>query len=85
VQIDGEVDGEVTAKDTLSIGETGVVAAPIKAASVVVAGRVRGNITAAERIEIRPSAQVAGNLTAPVLAIHEGARFEGRCSQSAAI
>ena len=35
---------------------------------------------ASQRIEIRPSAKVIGNLTAPVLVVHEGALFEGHCS-----
>jgi hypothetical protein len=49
-------------------------------ASVVVAGTVSGEITATERIEIRPSARISGNLAAPRMAMHEGAIFEGRCA-----
>jgi cytoskeletal protein CcmA (bactofilin family) len=79
-RIDGQVDGEISAKDTLTIGESAVVTAQIKAASIVVAGKISGDITAAQRIEIRPSAKVIGNLTAPVLVVHEGAIFEGHCS-----
>jgi cytoskeletal protein CcmA (bactofilin family) len=81
-KIDGQVDGEITAKDSLTIGESAVVTAQIKAASIVVAGKVSGDITATSRIEIRPSAKVVGNLTAPVLVVHEGATFEGHCSMS---
>jgi len=51
-----------------------------KTASIVVAGKVSGDITASQRIEIRPSAKVVGNLTAPVLVVHEGAVFEGHCA-----
>ena len=79
-RIDGEVDGEVLAKDSLTIGETAVVTAQIRAASVSVAGKVSGDIIATQRIEIRPSAKVSGNITAPVLAVQEGAHFEGHCS-----
>jgi len=81
-KIDGQVDGEIIAKDSLTIGESAVVTAQIKAASIVVAGKVSGDITATSRIEIRPSAKVVGNLTAPVLVVHEGATFEGHCSMS---
>jgi len=81
-KIDGQVDGEITAKDSLTIGESAVVTAQIKAASIVVAGKVSGDITATSRIEIRPSAKVIGNLTSPVLVVHEGATFEGHCSMS---
>jgi cytoskeletal protein CcmA (bactofilin family) len=79
-RIDGEVDGEINAKDSLVIGESAVVTAHIKAASVSVAGKVSGDIVATQRIEIRPSAKVSGNITAPVLSIQEGALFEGHCS-----
>jgi cytoskeletal protein CcmA (bactofilin family) len=79
-RIDGEVDGEINAKDALTIGETAVVTAQIRAASVTVAGKVSGDIVASQRIEIRPSAKVNGNLTAPVLVVQEGALFEGHCS-----
>ena len=57
-----------------------MVTAQIKAASIIVAGKVSGDIIASQRIEIRPSAKVIGNLTAPVLVVHEGALFEGHCS-----
>jgi cytoskeletal protein CcmA (bactofilin family) len=79
-RIDGEVDGEINAKDSLTIGESAVVTAQIRAASVSVAGKVSGDIVATQRIEIRPSAKVSGNITAPVLSIQEGALFEGHCS-----
>jgi cytoskeletal protein CcmA (bactofilin family) len=79
-RIDGEVDGEISAKDSLMISETAVVTAQIRAASVSVAGKVSGDIVATQRIEIRPNAKVSGNLTAPVLVVQEGAVFEGHCS-----
>ena|SRR6185437_5982712 len=79
-RIDGQVDGEITAKESIAIGESAIVTAQIKAGSVIVAGKVSGDISATQRIEIRPSAKVLGNLTAPVLVVHEGALFEGHCS-----
>ena len=79
-RIDGEVDGEINAKDSLTIGESAVITAHIRAASVSVAGKVSGDIVATQRIEIRPSAKVNGNITAPVLSVQEGALFEGHCS-----
>ena len=79
-RIDGEVEGEINAKDSLAIGETAIITAHIRAASVSVAGKVSGDIVATQRIEIRPSAKVSGNITAPVLAVQEGAHFEGHCS-----
>lgn len=79
-RIDGQVEGEINARDSLTIGESAVVAAQIKADSVIVAGKVSGDIVAIRRIEIRPSAKVLGNITAPALVINEGALFEGHCA-----
>ena len=79
-RIDGEVDGEINAKDALIIGENAIITAQVRAASVSVAGKVSGDITATQRIEIHPSARVNGNIAAPVLVIREGALFEGHCS-----
>jgi cytoskeletal protein CcmA (bactofilin family) len=80
IRIDGQVDGEITAKESLVIGESAVITAQIKANAIVVAGKVSGDIFATQRLEIRPSARVIGNLTSPVLIVHEGAMFEGHCS-----
>jgi len=79
-RIDGQVEGEINSKDSLAIGESAVVSAQIKADSVVVAGKVSGDIVAIKRIEIKPSAKVMGNITAPILVINEGALFEGHCA-----
>jgi cytoskeletal protein CcmA (bactofilin family) len=80
VRIDGQVDGEITGKDSITISDSATVTAHIRAASVVIAGKVTGDIVASERIEIRPSANVRGNLTSPALMVHEGAVFDGKCS-----
>jgi cytoskeletal protein CcmA (bactofilin family) len=62
------------------IGETAVVTAQINAGSVVVAGKVSGDITATQLLELHPFARVVGNLASPILVIHEGATFEGHCT-----
>ena len=57
-----------------------MVTAKIKAASIIVAGKVNGEITATYRIELRPSAKVLGKLTTPKLVVHEDAMFEAHCA-----
>ena len=79
-RIEGQVEGEIAAQDTLIIGESAVVNAQIKCVSVVVQGRVTGDITAAKRIEIRAPGKVFGNITTPSLVIHEGTTFKGQCT-----
>ena len=78
-EIDGQIDGEIVAKDSILIGESAVVIAPIMATSIIVAGKVKGDIIGARRIELLPSAKVSGRLIAPDLVVHKGAIFEGHC------
>jgi cytoskeletal protein CcmA (bactofilin family) len=78
-RIDGEVDGEIVASDTVWIGESGRVRARIDAPRIVVAGQLEGEIRATARIELRATARVRGALRAPRLVLAEGAFFEGRC------
>lgn len=81
VRIDGDLDGEIDSKE-ITIGESAVVTAQIRADSIVVGGKVKGEINATQRIEIRATAKITGNITAPKLIIQEGAIFEGRCSST---
>ncbi len=78
VQIDGRIVGEITAEDTVVLGESAVIVAKITAAKVVAQGRVEGDIEASERLELRAPATVKGNIRTPSLVIHEGVTFEGR-------
>jgi cytoskeletal protein CcmA (bactofilin family) len=79
-RIDGLVEGDIVAEGGLVIGESAVITAQIKAASIIVAGTVKGEMFAVQRIEIGPSANVLGNVTTSRLVVHEGAMFEGHCS-----
>jgi cytoskeletal protein CcmA (bactofilin family) len=85
VRIDGQVDGEISANDVVVIGESAVVTAHLNAASVVIAGKISGDIIAGRRVEIRKTAKVVGNLTTPVLVVHDGALFEGHCTMNAQV
>jgi cytoskeletal protein CcmA (bactofilin family) len=80
VRIEGHVEGEIAAQDTLIIGESAIVNAQIIGTSVVVHGRVTGDITAKKRLEVRAPGRLVGNITTPSLVIHEGVVFEGQCS-----
>ena len=84
VRIEGQVEGEIAAQDTLTIGEGAVVKAKISGASIIVHGQVTGDITARTRLELRAPSKVVGNIASPSLVISEGAIFEGQCSMGAA-
>src|SRR5262245_20803810 len=82
VRIEGKLEGEITAQDTLTIGETADVNAQIHGSAVIVHGKVQGDIIARKRLEIRAPGKVFGNISAPSLIIHEGVVFEGQCTMS---
>lgn len=80
VRIEGHVEGEITAQDTLTIGEAAVVVAQISGNAVVIQGRVTGDVVARKRLEIRAPGRLIGNIVTPSLVIHEGVVFEGQCT-----
>jgi cytoskeletal protein CcmA (bactofilin family) len=76
--IEGKVDGKVELPNNqLTIGANGVVRAEIQAKSVVVVGRVSGNVQGTERVEIQATGVVEGDVTAPKLVVAEGAVLNG--------
>lgn len=82
IRIDGLATGGIAEAEEVIVGETGKVEGDIKAKSVVVAGHVTGNITASNSIEMLPSAQVCGDITAPHLSICKGVIFQGNCTMT---
>jgi cytoskeletal protein CcmA (bactofilin family) len=75
--VHGTVKGKITVKDSLTIADSGVVEADIETQSVEIAGRVTGNITAAEKVELRTDCRVLGDIKAPRILIADGASFRG--------
>lgn len=83
VQIDGHVKGEIDAKDTVTVGDKAVINAQVVAGTVIVKGKINGDVVARKRIELQSPARLVGNITTPSLVIHEGVIFEGNCSMGA--
>lgn len=76
--IDGLVEGTIELRqNVLTVGPNGKIMAKILAKAVVVLGHVHGNITAIEKIDIKDSGSVDGDLISPRVAISEGAHFRG--------
>jgi len=78
-KIDGKFKGKVLSGNFLIVGETGEVEADIEAGSISINGRVKGSLTAKDRIEIFSHGRVTGKLVTPKLIIEEGAFFQGSC------
>ena len=83
-RIDGRVDGEIQCHGKLTIGEGAEVRAKISAQTVVIRGRVEGNVTAKEKVELAAPARLYGNIESPRLIITEGVVFDGDCSMGMA-
>jgi cytoskeletal protein CcmA (bactofilin family) len=79
VMLNGKFKGEITSNDTLIIGEKGVINAQIRAGVILISGEVVGNVLGLERVELRGSARVFGDVEAPVVVVEEGVLFEGHC------
>lgn len=82
--IDGKIEGEVNSEGDLTVGENANLNADIKTRSVVVFGKVHGNITVTDRCELKQDSELYGDVTAGKLAIEEGATFMGSSTVGAA-
>jgi len=82
VMLNGKFSGEIVSRDSLIIGEKGVVNATVRAGIVLINGEVVGNVYASERVELRGTARVYGDVEAPVIVVEEGVLFEGHCKMT---
>jgi cytoskeletal protein CcmA (bactofilin family) len=79
IRIDGEIYGNVVSEDGVIVGPKGLIRGNISAKTVMVSGKVKGNITAHQKLEVQSIAHVEGDMTAPNISIEDGAFFEGNC------
>ncbi|HKW93593.1 MAG TPA: polymer-forming cytoskeletal protein [Methylomirabilota bacterium] len=82
VMLNGTFKGEISSNDTLIIGERATVEADIRAGRLEVSGAVTGNLEATERIDLKRTARVTGDVRAPVVVVEEGVLFDGHCRMS---
>lgn len=75
---DGKLDGEIHTDGVLNLGDGAVINGNINAQSVVVRGKVTGNINAKEKIDIKSRAELFGDIRATKLVIEEGVTYVGK-------
>jgi cytoskeletal protein CcmA (bactofilin family) len=75
---DGKLDGEIQTDGVLHLGDGAVVNGNINAQSVIVRGKINGNISAKEKIEIKAKTELFGDIRATKLVIEEGVTFVGK-------
>jgi len=77
--LNGKFQGELLSSDTLIVGESGDLKADVRVRVAIVSGQLSGHITAKERVELRSTARVYGDIVTPVLVLEEGVIFDGHC------
>jgi len=83
LKINGTFTGNLDTRGTLTIGNAAKVVANIKGDNVILAGKIKGDVSAKKMLVLMPTAILEGNITAPKLNIVEGAIFQGNCSMKA--
>jgi cytoskeletal protein CcmA (bactofilin family) len=85
VRVEGTFEGEIFLRGLLVVGETGkVTCEDVRAANVIVAGAVKGNITA-QKVEIRSTGRVWGDIVTTAFATEEGAFLRGQIRMEDAV
>ena len=80
VRIDGSFKGKIETAEILTVGNSGVVEADIIAKSAIVGGKIVGNLTVEDRVELEANSSLIGDIHTKDLIINEGAVFHGNCS-----
>ena len=76
--IDGKVEGSINLPgNRVTVGRNGQVAASITAREIVVLGKIRGNVSASDRVDIRAEGSLSGDVAAARISIEDGAFFKG--------
>lgn len=78
-RLDGTLRGEVRSSALLVIGETGLVNGTVRAAKLLIFGRVIGEVLEAGHVEIARGGELRGDVEARSFVVHEGGRFDGNC------
>jgi len=77
ITIEGTVKGKINLAGDLHIGVHARIEATVHARNVTVQGKLSGDVSADDRVELVASASVEGNIKAPKIVVAEGARFRG--------
>jgi cytoskeletal protein CcmA (bactofilin family) len=83
VRVDGQFSGQIESKATVHVAAGAMVDAKIRAAYVAIAGSFRGEIRCEQRVDLLPQSRVDGEIITKVLAVEEGAIFDGHVQMTA--
>lgn len=83
LRINGKFEGMLNTRGNLMIGEHASISADVTGETIIIAGKVNGNINAIKEMKLISPACVVGDIRTPLLSIAEGAVFEGNCKMLA--
>ena len=75
---DGKLEGDINSDGTLNLGENAVIKGTIDVGSVVVRGKITGNIIAKDKIDLKAKTELFGDVRAAKLVMEEGVTFVGK-------
>ena len=82
LRIDGELEGSLKANNFLIVGKSGILKADVDVKNAIIGGKIIGNVSVEEKLELESSSSCTGDLKAKVLQISPGAVFDGNCTMS---
>lgn len=82
MRIDGKVIGDVTVNGNLTLGESSEVKGDVRAMNVTLTGNIQGSVEANEKVILEANSRLEGELTAKILVIEEGAKFDGKSNMN---
>ena len=77
-RLDGSVTGELVADDILVIDSNSTIVANLNVRELIVRGKIKGNVTALNRVSLSESGMIEGDIEAPSIAIADGAQVKGK-------
>jgi len=78
VRIEGTVKGKLDCSASVLVAQGGTVEGEVRAETITIAGKLKGDAYAGQKIELTPTAEVEGDISSPRILIREGASFEGQ-------
>jgi len=75
---DGKLEGDINSEGTLNLGENAVVKGTIDVGSVIVRGKITGNVIAKDKVDLKARTELFGDVRAAKLVIEEGVTFVGK-------
>ncbi|MGQ0720127.1 MAG: bactofilin family protein [Candidatus Eiseniibacteriota bacterium] len=80
LRVDGKFSGTLRITETVHVGKNGFVDAEVHTRSAVVAGTIKGNLHASEKITLQSGSRLEGEMVTARLVIEEGVSFQGSCN-----